>query len=74
MKGLMMDYQLTLPPVLRRAETFFGDKENVTRLPVRSFHRYTNADMARRAKQLGVKGTSGMRKKELARAIARKQK
>ena len=29
---------------------------------------------ARRAKQLGVKGTSGMRKKELARAIARKQK
>ena len=54
MKGLMMDYQLTLPPVLRRAETFFGDKEIVTRLPDRSFHRYTYADMARRAKQLAI--------------------
>ena len=55
MQGLMMDdYQLTLPPILRRAETFFGDKEIVTRLPDRSFHRYTYRDMARRAKQLAV--------------------
>jgi fatty-acyl-CoA synthase len=54
MKGLMMDYQLTLPTILRRAETFFGDKEVVTRLPDKSFHRYTYADMARRAKQLAV--------------------
>ena len=54
MKGLMMDFQLTLPPVLRRAETFFGDKEIVTRLPDKSFHRYTYRDMARRAKQLAV--------------------
>jgi fatty-acyl-CoA synthase len=55
MHGLMMDdYQLTLPPVLRRAETFFGDKEIVSRLPDRSFHRYTYADMAQRAKQLAV--------------------
>jgi fatty-acyl-CoA synthase len=54
MNGLMMDYQLTLPPILRRVETFFGDKEVVTRLPDKSFHRYTYRDMARRAKQLAV--------------------
>jgi len=54
MKGLMMDFQLTLPPILRRAETFFGDREIVTRLPDKSFHRYTYKDMARRAKQLAV--------------------
>jgi fatty-acyl-CoA synthase len=54
MKGLMMDFQLTLPPLLRRAETYFGDKEIVTRLPDKSFHRYTWRDMARRAKQLAV--------------------
>jgi fatty-acyl-CoA synthase len=52
MQGLMMDFQLTLPPLLRRAETYFGDKEIATRLPDKSFHRYTYRDMARRAKQL----------------------
>src|SRR5919197_205726 len=31
MDGLMMDFQLTLPPLLRRAETYFGSKEIVTR-------------------------------------------
>jgi fatty-acyl-CoA synthase len=50
----MMDFQLTLPPLLRRAETFFGDKEIVTRLPDKSFHRYTWRDMGRRSKQLAV--------------------
>ena len=59
MNGLMMDYQLTLPPLLSRAETFFKDREVVTRLPDRSFHRYTYADMARRAKQLAV-GLQGL--------------
>ena len=54
MNGLMMDYQLTLPTILRRVEAYFGAKEVVTRLPDRSFHRYTYADMARRAKQLAV--------------------
>jgi len=54
MNGLMMDFQLTIPPLLRRAETFFGDKEIVTRMPDRSFHRYTYRDMAARAKQLAV--------------------
>ena len=54
MDGLMMDFQLTIPTLLRRAEAYFGDKEIVTRLPDKSFHRYTYADMARRAKQLAV--------------------
>jgi fatty-acyl-CoA synthase len=53
-QGLMMDFQLTLPPLLRRAETFFGGNEIVTRLPDKTFHRYTWADMARRSKQLAV--------------------
>jgi fatty-acyl-CoA synthase len=52
--GLMMDYQLTLPPLLRRAEMYFGDKEIVTRLPDKGWHRYTYRDMSRRAKQLAV--------------------
>jgi len=54
MDGLMMDFQLTLPPVLRRAETYFGEQEVVTRRPDRSFHRYTFRDLARRSKQLAV--------------------
>jgi fatty-acyl-CoA synthase len=54
MDGLMMDYQLTLPTILRRAEAYFGEQEVVTRLPDKSFHSYTYADMARRAKQLAV--------------------
>jgi fatty-acyl-CoA synthase len=50
----MMDFPLTLPHLLRRAETYFGDKEIVTRLPDKSFHRYTYRDLTRRAKQLAV--------------------
>jgi fatty-acyl-CoA synthase len=52
--GQMMDFQLTLPPLLRRAETYFPTKEVVTRLPDKSFHRYTYADFGRRARQLAV--------------------
>jgi fatty-acyl-CoA synthase len=54
MKGLMMDYQLTLPTILRRAETLFGKKEIISRLPDKSIHRYTYLDFARRAKKLAV--------------------
>ena len=39
-----MDFQLTLPPLLRRAETYFPDKQITTRLPDKSFHRYTYRD------------------------------
>src|SRR6058998_3889140 len=54
MDGLIMDYQLTLPAMLRRAEQLFPRKEIVSRLPDRSFHRYTYADFVRRTRQLGV--------------------
>ena len=54
MNGLMMDFQLTLPPLLRRAETLFGDQEVVSRLPDRSFHTYTFRDLARRSRQLAA--------------------
>jgi len=54
MDGLMMDYQLTLPTILRRAETYYGDKEIVTRLPDKSFHRTTHGETCRRARALAV--------------------
>jgi fatty-acyl-CoA synthase len=55
----MMDFQLTLPSLLRRAEAYFGSKEIVTRLPDKSFHRYTYADSFRRARALAV-GLQGL--------------
>ncbi len=54
MNGLMMDMQLTVPMLLRRSETYFGDKEIVTRMPDRSFHRTTYAESGRRARALAV--------------------
>jgi fatty-acyl-CoA synthase len=54
MKGLMMEYQLTLPTILRRAEALFGDKTIVSRLPDKSIHRYTYHDFARRTKKLAT--------------------
>jgi fatty-acyl-CoA synthase len=54
MKGLMMDYQLTIPAILRRAESLFGKKEIVSRLPDKSIHRYTYQDFAGRTKKLAV--------------------
>jgi len=53
-KGLMMDFQLTLPTILKRAETYFPHREIVTRMPDRSFHTYTFADFGKRARQLAV--------------------
>jgi fatty-acyl-CoA synthase len=52
MRGLMMDYQLTLPTILRRAESLFGDKEIVSRLPDKSIHRYTYREFSGRVKKL----------------------
>ena len=54
MDGLMMDFQLTLPHILRRAETYFGNGEIVTRMPDKSFHRTTYRDTMARSKQLAV--------------------
>jgi fatty-acyl-CoA synthase len=52
--GLMMDYQLTLPTLLRRAERIFPGSEIVSRLPDHGYHRYTYTDSMRRARQLAV--------------------
>jgi fatty-acyl-CoA synthase len=52
MNGLIMDYQLNIAAILRRAESLYGRKEIATRLPDKSFHRYTYADFAGRARRL----------------------
>lgn len=54
MKGLMMEYQLTLPTILRRAESLFGKKEIISLLPDKSLHRYTYQDFVTRTKKLAV--------------------
>src|SRR5438270_1186276 len=50
----MMDYQLTLPTLMRRAETYFPEKEIVSRQADGSFHRTNYRDVMRRARQLAV--------------------
>ena len=54
MKGLMMDYQLTVPAILRRAETFYLKKEIVSCLPDKSTHRYTYKEFTGRVKKLST--------------------
>ncbi len=54
MDGLIMDYQLNVPAILRRAEQHFGHKEIVSRLPDKSFHRFTYADLLERTKRLAA--------------------
>ena len=50
----MMDYQLNVPAILRRADELYGDSEIVSRLPDKSWHRYTYADFVSRTKRLIV--------------------
>ena len=50
----MMDFPLTLNTILRRAETIHSDRELVSRLPDRSWHRYNYRAMAQRAKRLAL--------------------
>jgi fatty-acyl-CoA synthase len=52
MKSTMMDFQLTLGPVLERAATLYPTVEIVSRMPDRSLHRCNYADLASRARQL----------------------
>src|SRR3569833_2397260 len=54
MRVLKIEYQLTLPTIMRRAETLYGAKEIVSRMPDKSIHRYTYHDLARRVKKLAV--------------------
>lgn len=49
----MMDYPLTLPHILDHAAKVFGKTEIASRMPDRSIHRQTYADLHRRARALG---------------------
>ena len=49
-----MDFQLTLPALLRRAETYFPNREIVSRLPDRSFQRTTYGELGTRVRRLGA--------------------
>src|ERR687897_450287 len=71
MRGLIQDYQLTLPAILKRAEDLYGTKEIVTRTPDKSFHRYTYADFVRRSKKLAVAlGELGLEKSDRVVTLA----
>lgn len=52
MNGLMMDYQLTLDRILEHANRVSGHKRISTLQPDGTLHRYTYADLYRRAKRL----------------------
>jgi len=52
MQGTMMNYPLTLIHVLERAGKLFPESEVLSRLPDRSLHRCTYADVYRRARAL----------------------
>lgn len=52
MRGMMMDFPLTLPTILERAGKLFGKVEIASRKPDRSLVRYTYADFYRRARRL----------------------
>jgi acyl-CoA synthetase (AMP-forming)/AMP-acid ligase II len=52
MRGLMMDFPLTVPALLERADGIFGMVEIVTRKPDRSLARYTWGDHYKRSRRL----------------------
>jgi acyl-CoA synthetase (AMP-forming)/AMP-acid ligase II len=52
MKSTMMDFQLTLAPMLDRAEKLYPKIEIVSRMPDRSLERYTYSDLACRVRKL----------------------
>jgi fatty-acyl-CoA synthase len=52
MNGLMMDFPLTLPAILRRAEANFGSREIVTSVADKSIHRCRYAAFTNRARRL----------------------
>ena len=54
MDGLMMDYQLNVPALLRRADELYGESEIASRLPDKSWHSYSYADFVSRTKRLVV--------------------
>jgi fatty-acyl-CoA synthase len=49
-----MDYQLTIPAIMRRAATMYATLAIVNCGPDGTIHRYHDGDMLRRARQLAV--------------------
>jgi len=54
MRGLMMEFPLTVPAIVRRAATHFPQKQVVTRRPDRSIDRRTYADVIDRSRRLAA--------------------
>ena len=54
MRGLMMDFPLTLPTILRRAETLFPHKRVVSRRADKALHRTCYGEVAARARALAA--------------------
>ena len=54
MRGLMMDYPLTIPAIVRRAETLFPDRKVVSRRPDRTICRSTYRQVVDRVRRLAV--------------------
>src|SRR5882672_2803514 len=54
MKGTMMQFPLTLRPLLERAAKLFPNVEIVSGRPDNSIHRYTYGEMAQRARSLAT--------------------
>jgi fatty-acyl-CoA synthase len=54
MRGLMMDYPLTIPTIVRRVETLFADRKVVSRRPDRTIARSTYRQVVDRVRRLAV--------------------
>src|SRR5262245_19682293 len=54
MRGLMMDYPLTIPAIVRRVETLFSNRKIVSRRPDRTICRTTYGSVVDRVHRLGV--------------------
>ncbi len=54
MRGLMMDFQLTLTAIVRRAEQVFPNVEITSRQPDKSLHVTTYRDVVKRARHLAA--------------------
>ena len=54
MRGLMMDYPLSMPAIVRRAETLFPDRKVVSRRPDRTICRSNYRNVVDRVRRLSV--------------------
>src|ERR1700736_4057034 len=71
MRGLMMDYQLTVPAIVRRAGALFGHRTSASRRPDKTIVRQTYAETIDRVKRLSVGlGQLGVRPGERVATLA----